>query len=148
MRTAKHQSRLQRRAEIRDRNRQFIHTYLLAHPCVDCGNSNPVVLEFDHLDPTTKSRDVSEMVLKEYSVATIVEEINKCVVRCANCHRIKTAETYGWWKPKPHTADNLEKRTEFSAGPRESNTQRDIQPAGPAHKGAGDIPGHALHSMS
>ena len=56
-------------------------------PCKDCGvNYPPYVMDFDHLDD--KRIDVSRM--KTYSDETIKEEIAKCDLVCANCHRIRT----------------------------------------------------------
>ena len=70
-------------------NQIWINKYLGEHPCVDCGNTDPVVLEFDHRVASQKNRDVMGMML--YSVKTILEEIAKCDVTCANCHTIRTA---------------------------------------------------------
>ena len=69
--------------------------YLLEHPCVDCGESNPIVLEFDHVRGK-KYKAVSELMSWDYSLKTLKDEIAKCDVRCANCHRIKTAQERGW----------------------------------------------------
>jgi hypothetical protein len=69
--------------------RALIRAYLLLHPCVDCGETDVVVLEFDHVRGT-KVRDVSQMVRDGVNWAKIEEEIAKCEVRCANCHRRAT----------------------------------------------------------
>lgn len=81
-------------------NRQKIYAYLKAHPCVDCGISDPIVLEFDHLDPAGKTTAVSQM-LADYRWERIQKEIDKCVVRCANCHRRRTAQQFGWYSANP-----------------------------------------------
>lgn len=62
---------------------KLIYSYLLEHPCVDCGESDPIVLEFDHRN--NKEHHVSRM--QYFSEENIMEEINKCDVRCANCHK-------------------------------------------------------------
>lgn len=82
----------------RDSNRDFIWDYLASHPCVDCGAHNPVVLEFDHIRGE-KRASISTMVGSHYgSIEKLKEEVKKCVVRCANCHRIVTSQRGGWWK--------------------------------------------------
>lgn len=62
--------------------------YLAAHPCVDCGETDRIVLEFDHL--RDKNFNVAEgMRNKNWDV--VLAEIEKCEVVCANCHRRRTA---------------------------------------------------------
>ncbi len=63
-----------------------VDEYLLRHPCVDCDEKDIVVLEFDHVRGE-KRNDVSRLVANCCSVATLMVEIDKCDVRCANCHR-------------------------------------------------------------
>jgi hypothetical protein len=70
--------------------------YLLLHPCVDCGETDPVVLEFDHIEKASKLSQVSRLISEQRPWRIIVEEINKCEVRCANCHRRKTAKEQNW----------------------------------------------------
>ena len=79
-----------------DQARVWVGEYLVSHPCVDCGNTDHRVLEFDHRDPTTKVADVSDM-MRNRSLAVVQSEVAKCDVRCANCHRIRTAEQFGWF---------------------------------------------------
>ena len=60
-------------------------------PCTDCGELHPpYVMDFDHLDPTTKVMSVADMVTRNVSLVTLMAEIAKCEVVCANCHRIRT----------------------------------------------------------
>ncbi|UVK60980.1 HNH endonuclease [Streptomyces phage JimJam] len=58
--------------------------------CADCGYSNPIALEFDHLPQFQKSYNVSEMVDRRFAWSKIEEEIAKCEIVCANCHKIRT----------------------------------------------------------
>lgn len=80
----------------RARNRRFVEQYLLSHPCVDCGLCDPLVMEFDHVRGRKRSH-VSTLVSEAASIIVIQTEIEKCVVRCANCHRRRTAVTL-WGK--------------------------------------------------
>ena len=76
---------------------QFIWNYLANHPCVDCGETDPVVLEFDHVTGR-KRKAVGDLARQRYSIEAISKEIAKCVVRCANCHRRKTHSERGWFR--------------------------------------------------
>lgn len=82
--------------KIRERNRNFLVSFLSKNPCVRRGNTDVRVLEFDHILPETKKFCVSRMVSSQHhSISTIQREIDKCQVLCANCHRIKTHEERG-----------------------------------------------------
>lgn len=87
---------LRRKRERRIKAKKYILAYLQAHKCIDCNESDPVVLEFDHL--SDKKRNISEMISQGYAVESIIIEIEKCVVRCANCHRRKTGIDQLWYK--------------------------------------------------
>lgn len=75
----------------------FIWRYFETHPCVDCGETDPVVLQFDHVWGE-KSFAIASVVGSGFSVAKIEAEIAKCQVRCANCHFRKTAKERGWYR--------------------------------------------------
>jgi hypothetical protein len=81
----------------RDENRRQILTYLMTRPCVDCGETDVIVLEFDHRVPADKTRDVAWLAMRR-RWSSVLKEIEKCDVRCVNCHRRKTARQFGWGK--------------------------------------------------
>jgi len=72
-------------------NRSFVSRVKGILGCFDCGESNPIILEFDHVRGA-KSGNIADMVNNAYGIDAIKKEIRKCRVRCANCHRIKTHE--------------------------------------------------------
>lgn len=79
----------QRNIKQKQKISSLLEEYLKDKKCIDCDNNNPWVLEFDHVKG--KKRDnISSMVLNGLGWKTILLEINKCEIRCANCHRIIT----------------------------------------------------------
>jgi hypothetical protein len=72
----------------RHRNRMHVYAYLREHRCSVCGETDPVVLEFDHL--RDKVREVTVIAMLG-GWADLLAEIEKCRVLCANCHRRQTA---------------------------------------------------------
>jgi hypothetical protein len=75
----------------------LIVAYLREHPCVDCGETNPVVLEFDHVKGQ-KQNSVCNLIRRGCGWEAIAAEIQKCEVRCCKCHCIKTAKQFGYRK--------------------------------------------------
>lgn len=74
---------------------EWIRQYFAEHPCVDCGETDIVVLEFDHV--SDKEQNIAHL-MKTGNVASVQKEVAKCEVRCCNCHRRKTARTLGSWR--------------------------------------------------
>jgi protein-arginine kinase activator protein McsA len=87
----------------RDKNRSSLLAHLTSHPCVDCGEQDPRVLEFDHISGE-KLESISQLMADSYSWTTISREIEKCEVRCANCHKRRTGSQFGWYKSKQKSA--------------------------------------------
>ena len=82
-----------RRKETMD----MVMEFLLKNPCVDCGESDPLVLTFDHVRGK-KEGNVSNLVHQRRSWTIVKKEIDKCEVRCANCHTRKTSIQMNFWK--------------------------------------------------
>lgn len=79
------------------RNKLLVKQHLEANPCVDCGESRLPTLQFDHRDPSEKYETISRLRQRPTSVETLLAEIAKCDVVCANCHSMRTSEQYGWY---------------------------------------------------
>lgn len=70
--------------------RRWLDAYKLASGCVDCGyRQHHAALHFDHV-----SGEKELNVCNAKSIAQAQREIAKCVVRCANCHAVKTFTLY------------------------------------------------------
>jgi hypothetical protein len=64
---------------------------LKSEPCTDCRRAFPYyVMDFDHRDPAFKTDDVASMVKRMFTWETVLNEIAKCDLVCANCHRLRT----------------------------------------------------------
>lgn len=59
-----------------------------ARGCCVCGFNEPVALDFHHLDPSTKDDTIAQMFAVHASMERIITEMDKCVVLCANHHRM------------------------------------------------------------
>lgn len=81
------------RAKQRVEQRLLIRQYLEAHPCVDCGNADIRVLQFDHVERGPHIRRISRLIGTRNK---LLAELEKCQVRCANCHMIRTGAQLGW----------------------------------------------------
>lgn len=86
-----------RNKKVIKENRQKLFLFYTMNPCIDCGEQDPLVLESDHKKGVEKKGVISQMVWK-CSWKTVEKELEKCEVRCANCHRRKTALEQDWYK--------------------------------------------------
>ena len=91
---------LKRNDKIKIELVRYLQSYFLDHPCVDCGEDDIAVLEFDHTGKEKKLNTVSYIMRLGFPFEVIKREIDKCEVRCANCHRRKTAKDFNWSKIK------------------------------------------------
>ena len=87
-----------RNSELRLEINIYLRDFLSKSFCIDCGESDIRVLEFDHKGEIPKLKAVSSLVRGRYSLEKIQEEMNKCEIRCANCHRKKTAIDFKWFR--------------------------------------------------
>jgi hypothetical protein len=88
-----------RRKILAQKTKQFVLDYLKTHPCVDCGEPDTIVLQFDHQG--NKIASISQMITWGSSIKRIQNEIKKCEVVCANCHTRRTAVQFNWWRAQP-----------------------------------------------
>ena len=77
----------------------FLRDYKAERGCADCGEKDPVVLELDHIEPSTKDRRMDKygrtaVPWRSLSLAHLKAELAKCEVVCANCHRSRTYRAF------------------------------------------------------
>lgn len=83
-----HEKHVSRARGFHDKRRSFLNE-LKNKPCNDCGKLfPPYVMHFDHRDPSMKYKSISSLIYR--SMETIMTEIAKCDLVCANCHAIRT----------------------------------------------------------
>lgn len=90
---------------LKEQNQRLLWEFLLLNPCVKCGETNPIVLEMDHL--RDKKYNVSEIIFC-HTWESVKKEMEKCQVLCANCHKKKTTKDFGHYR----YIENLEKYLE------------------------------------
>lgn len=81
-----------------EENKRRLKDYLSNKKCTDCDNNDWRVFEFDHINADEKRDSVSRMLFGGYSWKTIMKEISKCEIVCANCHRVRTVERSEQWR--------------------------------------------------
>lgn len=79
------------------RNRDYVISYFKTHPCISCGEEDILVLEFHHNGVVDKEYNVTSLI-NSGSLKSLKEEIAKCDVMCANCHRRLEATKRDFWK--------------------------------------------------
>ena len=90
----------QKRHRLKVRGKLF--EFLSLKECIDCGEKDPIVLDFDHKNPSKKFKPISNMLSGHYSWESLLKEIKKCEIRCANCHRRRTYIQFKFFgKTKP-----------------------------------------------
>jgi protein-arginine kinase activator protein McsA len=108
---SRHNAQIRARSlRVRAEITEWLREYLCQHPCADCGEDDPVVLEFDHL--RDKIRNVSGLVRRD-NLSAVQREVEKCEVVCANCHRRRTYERQGsvrstWRRARERRIDGAE----------------------------------------
>jgi len=75
--------------------RKNVLEFLSNKSCLDCGERDPIVLDFDHRERAVKFKSINMMMSGHYSWDSVLKEIGKCDIRCANCHRRKTYHQLG-----------------------------------------------------
>ena len=83
----KHKIRYPHRSE----GGNYAASYKREHPCIDCGEADPVVLDFDHVRGR-KLFSLSSAAARKVGLAVVMAEIAKCDIRCSNCHRRRHAD--------------------------------------------------------
>lgn len=66
----------------RQEKREYINSLKTA--CVICDEPDPIVLDWHHIDPSTKETGLNRV---DKPLQTLIAEAKKCVCLCSNCHR-------------------------------------------------------------
>jgi len=77
---------------LRQALKDFIYEDKMSHGCSRCPEKRPSCLEYHHVDCSLKKDCVSTMVRRN-GFDAVLKEISKCILLCANCHRVETNGT-------------------------------------------------------
>ena len=69
------------------KRKQWVSTIKAQTKCAKCGEDRSYLLDFHHIDPSIKDNTIARLTSSSSTQDRILNEINKCVVLCANCHR-------------------------------------------------------------
>lgn len=83
----------------REQLRKFVEGRKAERPCMDCGYYfDTVCMDFDHRNPAVKLFTISQGVNKCVTLEVLEEELDKCDLVCANCHRLRTQAQREKWR--------------------------------------------------
>ena len=77
--------------------KKFLFDFLSSCKCTDCGESDIMVLEFDHTEDKSFNLGKSHMI-KGLTLEALAKEVSKCEIRCSNCHTRKTHKEQRTWR--------------------------------------------------
>lgn len=86
---------------IRKQRKEWLNRITQELSCFICPESAIVALDFHHIDQTTKENSISRLFNEKRRLETIIAEMKKCVVLCANCHRKHHGGLLRLDNPKP-----------------------------------------------
>lgn len=78
----------QARSFQRNRIKDWYEAFKKQLRCSVCKESREPCLDFHHVDPKTKFMEVRKMMRGNFTLEKVIEEVKKCVILCANCHRM------------------------------------------------------------
>ena len=89
------------RRKLSEFRQSILRKYKLLKGCASCGCKKHFnVLDFAHINKATKINSISVMVKGSISFKRIKDEVRKCKILCANCHRLETYENKDWENKK------------------------------------------------
>lgn len=96
MANPKREERSEAGKRLRRKNKAIVYKYLASRCCIDCGLDDWRVLEFDHIE-NNKTANIASL-MQSASSKNMLAEIEKCEIRCRNCHTLKTYERSLSWR--------------------------------------------------
>jgi hypothetical protein len=73
----------------KQRNSDVVYEDKINKGCSRCIERRPACLDYHHTDPSTKKNSISTLVSRGSSLEKLKAEMDKCVLLCANCHRLE-----------------------------------------------------------
>ncbi len=70
-----------------NRNKDYVTAFKQKSKCVKCGEERHYLLDFHHVDPSTKIESITVLAHFGGSLKLLKEEMDKCILLCSNCHR-------------------------------------------------------------
>ena len=80
--------------ERRKQIKEWLYNKRSTLKCCQCGENHPDTLDFHHETPSEKEGNLGVLAHRGFSIKRLEEEISKCTILCANCHRKFHAEEW------------------------------------------------------